>query len=156
MIYLYGAGAYGIHMYYVLKQYGISVDGFIDQDERKKGYFFDGVSCITLENLKTALSKDEIIVIVCIKKKEDYIIETLRMCTIERVYTMKQYANKYLSKCTFEKRIPLRNSSALRSEKERFSELYYHDILNPILDPTLIDISQDAFTRRIKCEDSGN
>lgn len=154
MIYLYGAGAYGVHTYYMLKQYGISVDGFIDQDYRKKGYLFDNISCITLEDVETLCEKEKMIVIVCVKKETDYIIKTLRMCSIERIYTFEQYKDEYLRKSTLKRKIPLQNSSSLHKMKDDFSNLFYHFVLDDTLDQVLIDIAQDTFVRSKRYEDS--
>ena len=77
MIYIYGAGAYGIHAYYLSKQHGIFIDGFIDQDEKKRGSLLDGISCMSLEDLEKLNRKNEIKIIVCVKKEIDCIIRNI-------------------------------------------------------------------------------
>ena len=60
---IYGAGKYGIEIYYQLKNQGIQVDFFSDRNKEKWGYALDGIFCISpQELLKFEKTKTTIII----------------------------------------------------------------------------------------------
>lgn len=48
---IYGAGKYGIEIYYKLRNRGIQINFFSDRNEKKWGYALDNVFCISLQEL---------------------------------------------------------------------------------------------------------
>lgn len=70
---IYCLGAYGMRTYLALRDHGITVSCFGDQDEKKKGYVIDGINCITYEEI---LKKDKrrTLIVVC-KLKPEKIVE---------------------------------------------------------------------------------
>lgn len=63
MRYIYGAGKRGLLIYFILKDYGVKIDGFIDRDKTKKGVLIDEIGCVDVFDRKIQTNKNiEIIV----------------------------------------------------------------------------------------------
>ena len=147
MVYIYGSGAYGIHAYYMLKQYGVTIDGFIDRNAQKRGYFFDGISCMTLDDLELVQVTDGITIVVCLKNGINQVIETIKRHGIQHIYTMQQYRDEYLSQGIPSKLPAINDIVYLLGLKEAFSQAFYDDVLDEKLDSSLFDIVHDLSVR---------
>ena len=66
---VYCLGEYGIETFYYLKRFSINVACFGDRDEKKHGYVFENICCISFEEV-LKLDKSSWIVIVAIKEPE--------------------------------------------------------------------------------------
>ncbi|WP_026509897.1 hypothetical protein [Butyrivibrio sp. LC3010] len=63
MLIIYGAGKQGLRILYILEDYGVKVDGFLDRDKRKVGETIDSVTCFSLECEKVKNEKELKIII---------------------------------------------------------------------------------------------
>ena len=64
---IYGAGEYGLQCYFLLKDSGVNVTMFCDQDIKKHGVLLDDAVCISYEKLKS-INKKNLIIFVCMDK----------------------------------------------------------------------------------------
>ena len=85
---IYCLGEYGIQTYYKLKEAGIQINYFGDRDKQKQGYVFDGLYCLSYEQV-SALDKMTTILIVAVKKPDE-LIDDFKHMGFVHVYTKEQ------------------------------------------------------------------
>lgn len=69
---IYCAGEYGIDLYHLLRENGVHVNYFGDIDKTKNGYFIDGVTCISYDDMML-LDKKHCFIIVAKKNPDDLV-----------------------------------------------------------------------------------
>lgn len=156
MLYIYGAGANGIHAYYMLRRCGQEVHGFIDQDKSKQGYFLDGLNCFTPKILASMREKEKIIIIVCVKQHTDDIVESIKHYGIEHVYTMDEYMIDYLELEIDNYGAMLQDISILKEMQKNFSRAFYENHFIGGLEPELQNICRESSLRKKENECSRN
>lgn len=72
---IFGAGEWGIRLYYELRNRLINVDYFCDNNPEKYGYLIDNRECISFDRLKE--EKDDVLVIISIKTATETIKKQL-------------------------------------------------------------------------------
>ena len=130
MLYIYGAGACGIHICRLLRQNSKEVCAFIDKDKKKHEYMWAGLRCIAPEALEGMRGKDEIEIIVCVKHDTEDIAKDIMRYGIKRVYTMQDYEAKHLKSKIKNVGEPICNVSQLKKIHENFCRSFYDDDLN--------------------------
>ena len=106
-IVIYGAGAYGRRMAYLLMDTGVDFDCFCDKDESKKQFLSHPV--ITLDELKNKTCLEDCMIIVC---SQDYCEEMIRDLTAKEI-------EAYV--CTW---YGLKAGIELHVEDERFEQIF--------------------------------
>lgn len=82
-VYIFGAGQYGIRMQYELNQYGVEIDGFLDNNRANEGKLISGTRCY-LPDVVTE-NKEPYIVIVAVRTNQK-ILEQLKQMQVLDVY----------------------------------------------------------------------
>ena len=93
---IYGMGKRGMYLYFLLKDYGIDIDGFIDKNNNKIGTIAEGVACYGLHDIIYFECPMEIIIS---PKKSDGISRLIRQtcpaaCIIEWSTIIRDYPMK--------------------------------------------------------------
>ena len=97
---IYGAGEYGLQCYFLLKDSGVNVTMFCDQDIKKHGMILDNAVCISYEKLKS-INKKNLIIFVCMDKgefiKEKILSDNIYVYMRENIFSLidKQLLNPY-------------------------------------------------------------
>lgn len=120
---IYCLGEYGIQTYYKLKEAGIQINYFGDRDKQKQGYVFDGLYCLSYEQV-SALDKITTILIVAVKKPDGLIDDFKRMGFVH-VYTKEQGIARLCNGKEFNKK-PMDQIEEIRQIKELLTDCFYN------------------------------
>ena len=156
MLCIYGAGAYGIHSYYVLKQYGQKVHAFFDRNSSLRGYLMDGVSCFAMGDLANLKDIDDLEMIVCVKSNSDDIMQNIKNHGVRNVYTMQQYMRRYLRTENMKTKRKFDDILFLNKMHKNFCRQFYKGNTEESLDNDLMSICLDISMRKEKNEDFRN
>lgn len=85
-IYIYGMGEYGIDIFLRLRDIGIEVKAFIDNNDMKHSRNLYQTPCVSLQSISI---KEDIIIIVGLRDS-DSVIENLIKLGIKRVYSYQE------------------------------------------------------------------
>lgn len=144
---IYGAGKFGIDIYYQLKRRGIQADLFADKDKHKWGYLLDGIYCVPSEDLLN-YKRNEIVIIVSMKNSRKNLLTDFKEKGFTRVYTRKDVLNK-LSDIESEKSTVINDFNYLSAVKNEFSDFIYGRDNGKISDQALQRIADDFIKRKM-------
>lgn len=123
---IYCLGEYGIRTYYKLKEAGVQVDYFGDQNDRKQGYVVDGVYCLSYKKV-LQLDKDISTIIVAIKEPDE-LVTNFKNAGFRKVYD-KDQAVKILCNGKVQKQNPLDQVEKISLIKDLLTECFYNQKL---------------------------
>lgn len=92
---IFGAGQYGIRLYYEMKSRMIDIDYFIDNDTNKVGKLIDGANCVSLEQLK---GREEEVLVIVATRIVPPILRQLKEAGFKYI-AMKQDVDGQIVKC---------------------------------------------------------
>lgn len=93
-LYIFGAGRIGLDVYKILNKWGISIQGFIDNDQKKWGENIEGnIKCISLSEVGAPQENDVILLTMAFY---DNVYQQLNALGFEKVYNFSEYKIKYL------------------------------------------------------------
>lgn len=90
---IFGAGYWGIKLYYELKNKLVNVDYFCDNNPTKYGYLVDNRECIPFDELKKI--KNDVLVIIAIKSAIDIITKQLKDNGFKFVLTKQELEKRF-------------------------------------------------------------
>lgn len=117
-VYIYCAGEYGVEMYHLLRENNIKVEKIGDMDESKHGYFINGTSCISYNEIMM-VDKNKSLIIVA-KKNPESLIEQFKKNGFKHVVDYLQI--KSVLKKTIVKTMPISYYEGIKNQLQ--SEIY--------------------------------
>lgn len=116
MRYIYGAGKKGLLIYFILNDYGVIINGFIDRDKTKNGVIIDSVRCVDVFDRELQMNKN-IEIIVSNKKSFEIITNLKQLFPDASIICWNEIKKKYPIKAT-------------RIDDEKEMETLFDDVLN--------------------------
>lgn len=117
-VYIYCAGEYGVEMYHLLRENDIKVEKIGDIDESKHGYFIDGISCISYNEMMMVDKNKSLIIIA--KKNPERLIESFKKTGFK--YVVDYIKIKPILKKTIVKTMPISYYEGIKNQLQR--EIY--------------------------------
>ncbi len=124
MICIYGAGRYGIEIYYLLNRNKVSIDFFVDKDENKWGYILEDMYCISPEEL-LSFDRNETIIIISLKSSANKLIEYFKEKGFNRVYGKEEITKVLALNSVKDKIDAIQDIEYLNVMKQKLCDVLY-------------------------------
>lgn len=150
-IVIYGLGDFGLETYFRLKECGINIAYFADQDQRKKGYVLDGLYCRSYEDLLSE-DKTRCFVIVAVQRFET-IITQFKSKGFQNVFDRESAVRLLVSQAVMPEMSPTQNIELIDKWKQDIQEAIYDN--KKTVCQELQSMISDYFLRNEHREKSG-
>ena len=123
---IYCMGEYGIQTYYKLKDSGIRIACFGDRDRKKDGYAFDGLYCVSYEEV-LKFDREKTIIIVAFKYSKE-LIQIFEDMGFKNVYDKERAIELFCGEKKIT-RTPLTDIEEIRQLKNLIANCLYNKVI---------------------------